>query len=195
MRSDDAGPLVLRMLTVTALLPWRQQAEMIAEQWKSIGIHATVEEQERDLAFARLRNNEHQIVLWTNNGTEMLYLFPRHVLPVDPFEAFMGPEFAIWYVSNGMKGIAPTDPQLVRALDLFRSAAGRREPERIEFAREIWRIVIDQQYGIGTVGQSPAFLGVRVTSNKLHNVPQRVCIAQHCRTPGGAHPETWYFAE
>ena len=114
---------------------------------------------------------------------------------IDPFEAFMGPEFAMWYVSNGMKGIAPTDPQLVRALDLFRSAAGRREPERIEIVREIWRIVIDQQYGIGTVGQSPAFLGVRVTSNKLRNVPQRVCIAQHCRTPGGAHPETWYLAE
>jgi peptide/nickel transport system substrate-binding protein len=195
LRSDNGERLVLRILTATAFLPWRQQAEMIAQQWKRIGIFGAVEEQERDLAFARLRNNEHHIMLWTNNGTEMLYLFPRHALPVDPLEAFMGPEFALWYASNGRKGVAPSDPQLVEALDLFRSAAGQREPERIKTAQKIWRIIVDQQYEIGTVGQSPAFQGVRIVSNKLRNVPQRVCIAQHCRTPGGAHPETWYFVE
>jgi peptide/nickel transport system substrate-binding protein len=53
--------------------------------------------------------------------------------------------------------------------------------------------VVDQQYGIGTVGQSPAGLGVRLVSNKLGNIASRVCYAQHCRTPGNSHPETWYF--
>ena len=31
----------------------------------------------------------------------------------------------------------------------------------------------DQQYGIGTVGQSPALMGVRIASNKLGNIPSR----------------------
>ena len=38
-------------------------------------------------------------------------------------------------------------------------------------------------------------MGVRLASNKLGNIPSRVCIAQHCRTPGGSHPETWYYKE
>ena len=51
-------------------------------------------------------------------------------------------------------------------------------------AQEIWKILVDQQYGIGTVGQSPAGLGVRLVSNRLGNIAARVCNAQHCRTPG-----------
>ena len=52
---------------------------------------------------------------------------------------------------------------------------------------------MDQQYGIGIVGQSPAVMGVRLVSNKLGNIASRVCIAQHCRTPGNSHPETWFY--
>ena len=70
-----------------------------------------------------------------------------------------------------------------------------KSDERIETAKKIWEILIDQQYGIGTVGQSPALMGVRLVSNKLGNIPGRNCIAQHCRTPGGAHPETWFYKE
>ena len=45
---------------------------------------------ERSLFFTRIAGNEHQIALWANDGTEVLYLFPRHALPVDPAEALMG---------------------------------------------------------------------------------------------------------
>jgi hypothetical protein len=36
-------------------------------------------------------------------------------------------------------------------------------------------------------------MGVRLVSNRIENTPSRACIAQHCRTPGGSHPETWFF--
>ena len=42
---------------------------------------------------------------------------------------------------------------------------------------------------IGAAGH----LGVRLVSNRLGNIAARVCNAQHCRTPGNSHPETWYF--
>ena len=130
-----------------------------------------------------------------NGGTELLYLFPRHAIPVDPTEAFMGPEWAKWYASNGAQGEKPDDPNMLKILELYRGAAGQKAEQRIETAKEIWKILIDQQYSIGTVGQSPALMGVRLVSNKLGNIPDRNCIAQHCRTPGGAHPETWYYKE
>ena len=30
-------------------------------------------------------------------------------------------------------------------------------------------------------------------SRRLGNIPGRTCIAQHCRTPGSSHPESWFF--
>jgi len=36
-------------------------------------------------------------------------------------------------------------------------------------------------------------MGVRLVSRKLGNIPSRVCIAQHCRTPGSSRPETWFY--
>jgi peptide/nickel transport system substrate-binding protein len=195
LRTDNGERLRLEVQAVQAFLPWPRISEMIADQWRQVGIQADVRDTERSLAFTRTAANEHQIMVWNNGGTELLYLFPRHAIPVDPTEAFMGPEFAKWYASGGTQGRAPEDPHLLEILELFKSAAGQKSEERIETAKRIWEILIDQQYGIGTVGQSPALMGVRLVSNKLGNIPSRNCIAQHCRTPGGAHPETWYFKE
>ena len=91
-------------------------------------------------------------------------------------------------------GREPTDPGLKKILELFRSAAGQKDDERNKTAQEIWKILVDQQYSIGTVGQSPALMGVRLASRKLGNIPSRACIAQHCRTPGSSRPETWFFS-
>ena len=194
VRTDNGERLRIQIQAVKALLPWPQQGEMIAEQWRKIGIQADVREMERTLATTRTRNNEHQIMIWTNGGTELLYLFPRHALPVDPTEAYVGPEFANWFASNGAQGRAPTDPNLLKALELFRSASGEKsEAGRDKIAQEIWKILVDQQYMIGTVGESPAQFGVRLVSNKLGNIPSRACIAQHCRTPSSSHPEMWYY--
>ncbi len=195
VRTDNGERLRLEVQAVQAFLPWPKISEMVADQWRKVGIQADVKDTERSLAFTRTQANEHQIMVWNNGGTELLYLFPRHAIPVDPTEAFMGPEFAKWYSTGGKLGRKPDDPNLLKIYDLFSSAAGQKSEQRIETAKEIWKILIDQQYGIGTVGQSPALMGVRLVSNKLGNIPSRNCIAQHCRTPGGAHPETWYYKE
>ena len=175
------------------MLDYPRQMEMVAQQWRKIGIYGDVKQMERGLAFQRLTANQEQIDIWTNGGTELIYLFPRHCLPVDPTEAHLGIEIAKWYSSGGTQGTPPADPEMKRALELFRSAAGQERPERNKTAQEIWKIIVEQQFSIGTVGQSPAQFGVRIVSRKLGNIPGRVCIAQHCRTPGTSHPETWYF--
>ena len=193
LRTDNGKRLRIEVQAINAFMPWVQMAEMVAQQWKDIGIFADVRELERTLFINRARNNESQISVWTNGGTEKLYLFPRHAIPVDPLESFMGPAFAQWFVTNGAQGKQPDDPELLRAMELFRSATGKPEAERNAIAQEIWKIIVEQQYGIGTVGQSPALMGVRIVNNDLGNIPDRTCIAQHCRTPGSSHPETFFF--
>ena len=82
---------------------------------------------------------------------------------------------------------------LMKALDMFRSANGKKAPERVKIAQEIFKIMIDGQYSIGTVGQSPATMGVRIASRKMGNMASRQINAQHCRTPGTSQPSTYYF--
>jgi peptide/nickel transport system substrate-binding protein len=194
LRTDGKGRLRIELQTSAgAFIPHTQIAEMIKEQWKKIGIQADVKELERSLFFTRARSNEHQIAIWANDGTENLYLFPRHGLPVDPVEAFLGHPIADWYASGGKLGKAPKDPQLLKAMEIFRTANGKKEPERVKIAQEIFRIMVDGQYSIGTVGQAPATMGVRIVSKKLGNIPSRQINAQHARTPGTSQPSTFYF--
>ncbi len=167
---------------------------MIKEQWKKIGIQADVKEVERSLFFTRINNNEHQIAIWPNDGTEVLYLFPRHALPVDPVEALLGHPIARWYASNGTAGEGAEGPAALEGPGDV-PLRGRQEDgqERYKIAQEIWKIIVDEQFSIGTVGQSPATMGVRIVSKKLGNIPSRQVNAQHARTPCSSHPTTFFF--
>ncbi len=102
LRTDGKGRIRLELMTAGgSFIPHTQICEMIREQWKKIGIAADVKEVERNLSYVRIANNEQQISIWMNDGTEVLYLFPRHALPVDPVEALLGYPIARWYASNG----------------------------------------------------------------------------------------------
>ena len=192
VRTDNGDRLRLQVIAIAAFLPYPKLSEMVADQWRKIGIQADVKEMERGLGFAKQTNNEHQLFVWNNGGTELLYLFPTWAVPVVPGAAF-APEYSAWYASGGKQGTKPDDPNILAIFDLYTEAAGLKAEGRNKNAQEIWKILVDQQYGIGTVGQSPAGLGVRLVSNRLGNIAARVCNAQHCRTPGNSHPETWYF--
>ena len=194
LRTDGKGRIRLEFLTAAgSFIPHTQICEMIKQQWRKIGVDADVKEVERNLFFTRVNNNEHQIAVWLNDGTEVLYLFPRHALPVDTVEALLGPLIARWYASGGTQGKEPKDPQLKKALELFRSAAGKKTQDRYKIAQEIWKIMVEEQFSIGTVGQSPAAMGVRIVSKKLGNIPSRQINAQHARTPCSSHPATFFY--
>ncbi len=192
VRTDNGQRLRLQVIAIAAFLPYPKLSEMVADQWRKIGIQADVREMERGLGFAKETNNEHQLFVWNNGGTELLYLFPTWAVPVIPGAAF-GPDYATWYSSGGKQGTKPDDPNIMKIFELYTEASGLKSDGRNHNAQEIWKILVDQQYGIGTVGQSPAGLGVRLVSNRLGNIAGRVCNAQHCRTPGNSHPETWFF--
>ena len=196
VRTDNGERLRLQMQAVKAFIPWPAQGEMIAQQWKKIGIWAEVEgdgAQSCVHAHAQQRAPHPAVDQWRHRDPRISSRGMR--------SGSTRPRRS-WGRSspNGMLRAAsrarePTDANIKKIFELYRSAGSQKEPERIKIAHEIWKILVDQQYGIGTVGQSPALMGVRIASNKLGNIPARVCIAQHCRTPGGSHPETWFYKE
>jgi peptide/nickel transport system substrate-binding protein len=194
LRTDNGQRLRLQIDVAQTLSPtWPQQAEMIIQQWRAIGISADMRLLERSLFYTRVRNDQNQMVIFSNNGSESLYLYTVPVLPMDPQSSFGGAAYAQWYASNGASGIKPTDPMLLKGFELLSSAAGQTEEQRTETAKEIWKLLVDQVWSIGLVGQSPAYMGTRVVNERLENVPARTCTSQHCRTPWSGHPEQWYY--
>jgi peptide/nickel transport system substrate-binding protein len=194
LRTDGKGRLRLELMAPAgAFINYAQVAEMIREQWKAIGIQGDVKELERNLTWAKMASNEQQIVVKVADGVEQLFLYPRNALPVDLAECPMGHPIARWYASDGKQGKLPKDPELLRALELLRSAPGKKAAERRQIAQEIWKILVDGQYIIATIGQSPAQMGVRIVSKRMGNIPARQVNAQHARTPCSSHPATFFF--
>ncbi len=194
LRTDGKGRLRIEIMTVAAqFIPYTQHAEMIKEQWKKIGIEADVKELERNLAYTRVNANEHQIMVWSIAGAEHMLLFPDNFLPVVGNNCIAGPLYGKWYASGGSQGKKPTDPQTLKIMELFRSAPGLKPEEGVKAVQEIWKILVEEQWNIGTVGLSPASMGVRVVKNNMGNIPAREANGQIARTPGSSHPETFFF--
>ena len=193
MRTDGKGRLRVEMVTVGGqFVPYTQVGEMIKQQWKKIGIDLDVKEMERNLAFTRDGTAENQMIVWANDGSEVLYLFPRHALPVDAAESHMGMAFARWYASRGAAGTKPDDPEMLRAMELFRQSFGMNEADRTKTAKEIWKIIVEQTWSIGTVGQSPAVMGIRIVKNNMVNVLKTMPNSFGWPTPGPARPEQFF---
>lgn len=194
LRTDNGERLRVQVDVAQTLNPtWPQQVEMVIQQWRAVGIAADMKLLERSLFFTRIRNDQHQMVLFSNSGSESLFLFPTLALPVDPAGSLMGSAYSQWYASGGTSGLKPDDPNLLRVYELMRLAPSKGEDERNAIAQEIWRLVADAKWQIGLVGQAPGSQGNRVISNRLGNIPERICISQHCRPPWSARPEQWYF--
>ena len=78
MRTDNGERLRLQVIAIAAFLPYPKLSEMVADQWRKIGIQADVREMERGLAFAKqTQQRASHLFVWNNGGTELLYLFPR----------------------------------------------------------------------------------------------------------------------
>jgi peptide/nickel transport system substrate-binding protein len=194
LRSDNGERLRIQIDVAQTLTPtWPQQVEMVIQNWRAVGIAGDLKLLERSLFFTRVRNDQHQMVIFSNSGSESLFLYPVLALPVDPSGSLMGSAWAHWYATGGKAGLQPDDPGMLRVYDLMRSAGSKPEAERNAIAQEIWRIVADAKWQIGLVGQAPGSQGSRVVSDRLENIPARVCISQHCRPPWSARPEQWFF--
>ncbi|MGE3918384.1 MAG: ABC transporter substrate-binding protein, partial [Hyphomicrobiaceae bacterium] len=194
LRTDNGQRLRFQIDVVQSLTPtWPAQAEMIVQQWRAVGIATDTKLFERGLFYTRIRNDQHQMTIFSNGGSESMFLYPVPVLPTDPQSSQLGAAHAKWFVSNGNEGLKPENPEMIKAMELMRSAATEKAEGRSRIAKEIWKIHVDQVLSIGLVGQSPANMGTRVVSNRLENVPERTCISQHCRTPWSGHPEQWFF--
>ena len=194
LRTDNGQRLIIEIPPIPAFIQFTQVAELIKEDWAEIGIFVNVVEQERGLIEQRRGANDLQIFFWQNDGTDELFLYPYHAIPVANTSG-TGPAFGDWYSSGGAAGIEPTDPKVIEVLDLFSQGLKATPEERITIGQQIWRIITDEVWQIGTVGQSGAFMGVRVVKNNMGNIPSRQFNIQAGQTPNISRPATFFFTD
>jgi peptide/nickel transport system substrate-binding protein len=197
LRTDGKGRLRLDIYSFSAF--WMDMPavlEMIVEQWKkSIGIDAEVKPTEANTLTTMTSANE--VMIHVRDGVlyDSIFTTPGNILPVEPTNQ-MGPLIGKWYSTNGADGVKPEwDTELLKAMDLYRSAASVSAAERIEIGKELMRLAADNVWQIGTVGYSPAVLGTRLVKNYLGNVPERLSMIRACRFPGASWTPTYYFKE
>ena len=190
LRTDNGQVLRLEVITVAAaFLPFAQMMEMVAQQWKKIGVQLDIKDTERSLADRTAKTNAHQLYVW-GGGNADIFMWPRHDMPAEPNEPFSGTLYATWYASGGTAGKKPEDPELLKAYDMLRKGSSLETAERNKLGQELKKVIVDQQWVIGTCGFFPY---VRVISNKMGNVPDRYSWVTRARTPGAALPPTYYF--
>ena len=188
LRTDGKGRLRIEIMTVGGqFLQFTQIAEMIRQQWRTIGIQADVSEIERSLAFTRVRGERDPGASVAERRHRAFFHLPGTPFPFQTASALggtnMGPLWAQWFRSNGAQGKEPSPP-MKKLMELWKKAFGVPEEERIKLGKEIWRIAVEEQWAIGTVGLSPAAQGVRIVSNNMGNVPGAAVQQSGWHDPG-----------
>lgn len=194
LRTDGSGRLSIGVTTIAgALLPFAQVCEMIAEQYRKIGIELAIHEIERSLALTRAAANQQQLAAWANDGSDRIFVSPVHIFPYEESNTeTTGPLYARWFNTNGAAGKEPP-PRIRQMMDDWRKAFGLPEQEQIRLGREIWRIAAEDVYVIGVVGLGPASFGVRVVKNNLGNAPSREYNSSPLFSPGISRPQTFFW--
>ncbi len=193
LRTDNGKRLILDVPAVPAFIQFAQLAEMVKNDWAKVGIFANVTTQERGLVEQKRASNQLHIFLWQNDGTDELYLYPYNALPING-DCGVGPAFGTWYSTGGKQGIEPPD-NVKKVLDLFSKGLKSTPEERITIGKEIWKIITDEVWTMGTVGQSGAFMGVRIEKNNMGNIPSRQFNIQAGQTPNISRPATFYYTD
>jgi peptide/nickel transport system substrate-binding protein len=182
----DGQRLTLEMITQAALfIPYAKIGEMIADQWIDIGIDLDVTELEGGLVNEKGAAHEIMLSVWSNDGTERFLSRPGNLVPGLSSD---------WYLSGGTEGEEP-EPGIRQIQDLYREMFRVPEDERIEMGKEIWKIHLDEVYSIGTVGLSPAVMGVRLVSTRMGNMPAGIVNQPDVKNPAIVRPQTFFFME
>jgi peptide/nickel transport system substrate-binding protein len=193
LRRDNGDRLRVRLSASGARLNWPAVCEMVVFQVsENLGLQIEFQELEDSLWWERNQANELQLSMWFNDGSENMDISPNMMLPVAHNWSGVGPQHAVWAMTAGESGIEPPD-EMKRAQEIWFSAAGMELDERNEAMQEIWRIIVEEQWAIGTVGLSPIAIGVRIVNNNMGNSPSRHINGKQVETPSVSHPSTLYF--
>ena len=194
LRTDNGQRLRIEVVGVEgSFVPFPKIGEMIAQQLKQIGIQI-------DMVVTSAACTSGAATATRSRRSSGRTTAPSCCTPSRTTRSRSGSarrwgrRSASGYQSGGTAGHeAGRSADRSRRSRCSRAAPGWKRPSGSRPAQEIWKIVAEETWSIGTVGLSPAVMGVRIVKNNLGNIPARQFNGQHGRTPCAALPPTWFF--
>jgi peptide/nickel transport system substrate-binding protein len=163
--------------------------ELVAENWRTVGLNTQVEVSTRDVYWPRAGANEVMIATWTTDRGLVPMIDPIYQFPFDE-RSWMAPAFGIWYKTAGAEGEEPT-AELKELMDLFDQYKGVTDSAaQLDIAKEIVYKTSTQLNVIQTAGMSP---GPVVVKNYFHNVAKDHTADWLIMTPGTQDPSHYWM--
>jgi peptide/nickel transport system substrate-binding protein len=163
--------------------------ELVAENWRAVGLNTSVESMTREVYWPRACANEVMIGTWGTDRGLVPMIDPIYQFPFDE-RSWMGPAYGIWYKTMGQEGEAPT-PELKALMDLYDAYRATVDPdEQLRLARQIVRDTTTQLNVIQTCGQAPSPV---VVKNYFHNVAEQHTSDWLIMTPGTQDPSHYWM--
>ncbi len=162
--------------------------DLIASQWKKVGIKVIPNPMNRALLWPRLEKSNFEAYLWKVDGGLNFTMRPYFWLPVYPDPQQVYKSATEWYLTNGKEGEKPAEEWVEKVQDLYRRLLQTTDPaSQVALGKQIAQSIAENCYGIATTTQ--IFVGV--VSNRVGNVPTHWVNADMTRSEGLARP--WQF--
>lgn len=185
----DGEPMRLTLDVVVSVQSWVDQAEIVASNFKAIGIDTEVKAEARELFIQRTRNASHDIALWTGDGGIECLLDPRWYFPYST-ESLNAPLYGAWFQSGGQKGEEPP-AEIKNMMETYKQILRTvSEEKKKELFKSILAANEKNLWVIGLVHDPPDFY---VVAKNMLNVPKKDFQSWMYPNPGPAHPEQFFY--
>ena len=189
------GKRVAIELSVVAVFgSWPDIAQLIARDFKTVGVQLIVQIRERALHFSLSESNDLMAEMWNQDtaGFPFTGSTKYDVRSGIYGNITYGPLWYNWVKTSGKEGIEPPD-YMKKMMQLVDHAKTVGPADQAKDAQEIMKIWVDNMVEIGTVGLTATDQGVAVVNAKMKNVPQNLTKDLPLRSPGNGRPETWFY--
>lgn len=187
----DGKPLIIN-IEFPAAGPaegWPDICELVAQQWRQIGVGVNCRMEDRSLFYQRKEANEHDATIWVGDGGAYdAILMPRWYFPFDGESNFALP-WATWFNSNGEAGEEPPEAAK-RQMELYRRLEQTvDEDEQTRIFQEILDIAAEEFWVMGIAKFPP---GYGIVRNDFHNVPEVMWGSAVFNNPFSAQTYTFF---
>jgi peptide/nickel transport system substrate-binding protein len=186
----DGRPLKLD-IEVTSIAGRSALIQMVAQNWRDVGISAQVKEMARQLWVFRKRAAMHDVGVWGGSDEHLPILEPRWFVPIDRV-AYHAPTYGIWYSTSGRQGEEPPK-DMKQAMSILREIEETvDESEQVRLFGEIVELNRRNLWVIGLVGEVPM---IGVVKDTFRNVPKTAVGGWSARFPGNTAVECYAIDE
>ncbi len=186
----DGSELTLIIESSETAGPNLDALELIVEQLNDAGLSTTLKTMNRDLYWPRAIGNEVMINVW-GTGSIFPLMNPDNLLAFNE-KSFWGPQFGIWFQTNGASGEEPPD-YIKKGQALLNEILTTVDGEKqAELGRELVTDATENMWIINVAGRSPVPL---VVKNNMKNVwaGPDYSASWIAMSPGNQNPATYYF--